>query len=158
MNLLALARDQARRAADRVRDARTAFGERRLADASRYAQEAVELALKAALRSLGVEVPKRHDVAPVLGDLADVLPSWLAKEVPGVKRLSADLADRRSLAMYGDERTGRPASELFDRPDEVNGHLEGAEHVVAVVRRLLSESEKGDRRSRGPKRGSRRRL
>lgn len=156
MNLMALARDQARRAADRARDARTAFGEGRLADATRYAQEAVELALKAALRSLAVEVPKRHDVAPVLEDLVDVLPSWMAAEVPAVKRLSADLTDRRSLAMYGDERTGRPASELFDRPEEVKPYLEGAEHVVALVRRLLAGSARaGPRSSRRPTRAGR---
>jgi HEPN domain-containing protein len=137
VNLVALARDQFERAQYRARDARRALRERRLADATRYTQEGVELALKAALRVFGVEVPKRHDVAPAFDDLAAVLPRWFAKELPPVRILSFELAEERSLALYGDEKTGRPASDLFDRPDIVARRLHLAEHLLSLVGRLL---------------------
>lgn len=139
MNLVALARDQFARAQYRAQDAQRALRDRRLADATRYTQESVELALKAALRVFGVEVPKRHDVAPVFDDLADVLPAWFAKELPSVRTLSFELAEVRSLAMHGDEKTGRPASELFDRPDTVAGRLQLAMHLLSIVGRLLKK-------------------
>jgi HEPN domain-containing protein len=143
MNLMALARDQLLRASDRLRDAQTAFSENRLADATRYSQEALELALKATLRSLSVEVPKRHDVAPELSRVASGLPRWFLQELPTLKRLSFDLSERRSLAMYGDERTGRPASELFDDPTEVDRYLKKVSHAIALARRLLRAPPRG---------------
>jgi HEPN domain-containing protein len=137
VNLLALARDQYVRAQYRARDARRAMREHRLADATRYTQESVELGLKAALRVFGVEVPKRHDVAPAFDDLAGVLPAWFRKELSSVRTLSFELAEERSLAMYGDEKTGRPASDLFDRPDIVARRLRLTGHVLTLVGRLL---------------------
>jgi HEPN domain-containing protein len=134
---MALARDQLLRASDRLRDARTASTEHRLADATRYCQESLELALRATLRSLSVEVPKRHDVAPELGRVAPALPPWFVRELPTLKQLSFELSEGRSLAMYGDERTGRPASELFDDPVEVDRYLKKVDHAVALARRLL---------------------
>lgn len=151
MNLMALARDQLLRASDRFRDAQTAFSEDRLPDATRYSQEALELALKATLRSLSVEVPKRHDVAPELSRVAGELPAWFVRELPTLKRLSFDLAERRSLAMYGDERTGRPASELFDDPTEVARYLKQVGHAVGLARRLLRTPPR--RRPGAPRRG-----
>ena len=147
MRLDLLAEDQLRRAFHRQRDARTALRERRLAGATRYAQEALELALRAALRSLAVEVPKRHDVAPVLVDLKGPLPAWFARELPAVGKLSFDLAERRGLAMYGDEKTGRPASELFDRPEEVAGQLDAGGHALDLVERLTGRGPRRKRRS-----------
>jgi HEPN domain-containing protein len=151
VNLLALARDQLARAEYRARDAGRALRERRLADATRYTQESVELGLKAALRALGVEVPKRHDVAPVFDELTEVLPAWFARELPAVRTLSFELSQERSLAMYGDERTGRPASDLFDRPDLITRRLRLAEHLLSLVRRLL----KGASARKSPSRGTR---
>jgi HEPN domain-containing protein len=145
---MSLARDQIGRAEDRLRDARTAFTEHRLADATRYSQEALELALKAALRSLAVEVPKRHDVAPELSSVLDGLPKWFAREIPTIKQLSFELAQRRSLALYGDERTGRPANELFDDPLEVERYLGQVDRVVKLTRRLIGPNRRQGTSSR----------
>ncbi|MFZ1023448.1 MAG: HEPN domain-containing protein [Thermoplasmata archaeon] len=145
---MSLARDQIGRAEDRLRDARTAFHERRLADATRYSQEALELALKAALRSVAVEVPKRHDVAPELSSVFGVLPKWFAREIPTIKQISFELAQRRSLAMYGDERTGRPANELFVDPLEVERYLMQVDRAVKLSRRLIGPNRRKGTRAR----------
>ncbi len=137
MNLMALARDNLTRGSDRVRDARRAFSEGRLPDAMRFAPEGLELALKAALRSMAVEVPKRHDPAPALEAVERQLPEWFRSELPALRRLSFELAERRSLAMYGDERTGRPASELFEDASEVRRYLDQVDAAVALVHRLI---------------------
>lgn len=147
MNLPALAADQLRRAGDRHRDAARAFEERRFPDALRYSQESLELALKAGLRALNVEAPKRHDVGVALDAVAEAVPAWFRREIPELKRLSSELAERRSLAMYGDERTGRPASELFDAPEVVRRFLEQVADALASIRRLLAPGAK----PRGPR-------
>ena len=65
MNNLDMARSHLRQAAERVRHAEEALANGNYPYV-RQCQEAVELALKAALRMVGVEPPKWHDVGPVL--------------------------------------------------------------------------------------------
>ncbi|HKS59150.1 MAG TPA: HEPN domain-containing protein [Thermoplasmata archaeon] len=137
MNFSKLAQDQARRGWNRIRDARTVFAEARYADAVRYAQEGLELSLKALLRAMGIEVPKRHDVGPILQDISRRLPVGIRGKVPALVRLSAELAARRALAMYGDELGGRTASEIFDDRGEAERYLVEAERAVQLVVRAL---------------------
>ena len=164
MNLEELARDQLARGGDRWRDARRAFRDGRWPDTVRFSQEAVELALKGLLRALAVEVPKRHDVGPVLEQMREELPNDLRDELPEIVRLSAALADRRALAMYGEEATGRPARQLFADRQEAKGFLEGAGRVVRRVGEAFRAADAERSRSaplprggpRRPRRGKRR--
>ncbi|HYK93668.1 MAG TPA: HEPN domain-containing protein [Thermoplasmata archaeon] len=137
MNLRRLALDQLARGQNRARDARRAFDEGRWADTFRYSQEAVELALKALLRWLAIEVPKRHDVGPILERVPDQLPRAVRARLPAIVQLSASLADRRAWAMYGDEATGRAASEVFNDQGEAGRFLKEVEEVVALVARAM---------------------
>jgi len=57
----------------------------------RRAQEAVELSLKAALRSTGVEVPKIHDVGAVLQEYADRFPAVSREHVGRLASVSRRL-------------------------------------------------------------------
>ena len=95
----------------------------------RESQEIVELVLKGALRFVGLEPPKRHDVHRVVESFGDRLtPEWreaLAELRASLDRLAAD----RGPAFYGDEAEGIPASELFGEQD--------ARAAMAVVDRLL---------------------
>ncbi|MDW8074126.1 MAG: HEPN domain-containing protein, partial [Nitrososphaerota archaeon] len=50
--------------ARRLETARRELNEGSIAYSIRSSQESVELALKAALRLLGIEYPKKHDVSP----------------------------------------------------------------------------------------------
>lgn len=142
MNLSRLAEDQLGRAESRLRDAQRAFRERRWPDTIRFGQEAVELSLKALLRAMAVEVPKRHDVGPVLSIVAPTLPQEIRRRLPQIVRLSAELADRRALAMYGDEQGGRPASDLFRDAAEARRYLTESRDLVSLVQRQLGTASR----------------
>ncbi|MGI0053408.1 MAG: HEPN domain-containing protein [Thermoplasmata archaeon] len=140
MNLSKISRDQLARPAHRERDAATAFRESRLPDALRHGREALELGLKARLRALGIEVPKRHEVGPDLDEVTRVVPEWLGNDIPSIQKLSFEFAERRSLAMCGEERTGQSARDLFDDARDVEGYLRDVERALRRVRRFLSPS------------------
>ncbi len=152
MNLERLAEDQLGRAESRLRDAQRAYRERRWPDTLRFSQEAVELALKALLRAVAVEVPKRHDVGPVLQTVASSLPAGLRRRLPAVLELSSELADRRALAMYGDELAGRAASDVFRSRTEAGRFLNESRELVALVRHdFRSRTRPARARSRRPR-------
>lgn len=155
MNLGRLAEDQLRRGESRLRDARRAYREQRWPDTLRFCQEAVELALKALLRSVAVEAPKRHDVGPVLETVAAVLPTEIRRQLPAAVALSAALADRRALAMYGNEVTGESASELFQSRTEARRYLSESRALVALVRRHVRRPPSARPRIRTSSRGAR---
>ncbi len=137
MNLGRLAEDQLSRAASRLGDAERAYRERRWPDTLRFCQEAVELALKALLRAMAFEVPKRHDVGPVLRTITADLPAGFRRRLPQVLELSAELADRRALAMYGDEAGGKAASDVFQSRAEARRYLTESQALVALVQRYV---------------------
>ncbi|MGQ9533320.1 MAG: HEPN domain-containing protein [Desulfotomaculales bacterium] len=72
-------------------------------DVVREAQEMVELLLKALLRSIGVEVPKVHDVGRVLEKHRHLLPQVLQERLEEIKRISKRLRKERELSFYGAE-------------------------------------------------------
>jgi HEPN domain-containing protein len=140
VNLQALAWELTERARSRLDDARRAVEDGRWADVLRFSQEAVELALKGLLRGIAVEVPKRHDVGPVLAEVAPQLPAAVRRELPELTELSAQLAERRSLAVYGDEAGGRTASEIFQSREEAESYLRRAGRAVRLARGSLRPS------------------
>ena len=68
----------------------------------RMAQECVELALKAALRQVGIDPPKWHDVGQVLLDNAGLFVLSRRAVLPGLAAASRRLRKDRELAFYGD--------------------------------------------------------
>ena len=72
-------------------------------DVVREAQEVVELALKAVLRLIGVEVPKVHDVGKILGKYEDLLPEELRQNLKKIATISKRLRKERELSFYGAE-------------------------------------------------------
>jgi len=71
-------------------------------DVIREAQEIVELALKGALRLLGVEPPKIHDVGPLLVENRDRFPKPVAQNTPELARISKLPRREHELSFYGD--------------------------------------------------------
>lgn len=116
MTSLLLAKDYLRKAYARRAALTVLFQRRSYDDVVREAQEIVELALKGALRCLGIEPPKRHDVAPLLAKAGALPPKW-RRRVGTLMRLSGILAEERSHAFYGDEASDEPASALFGQRD-----------------------------------------
>ena len=109
--------------------------------AVRSAQECVELSLKAALRLLGVEYPKKHDVSRVLLLFKDRFPEWFNVDLFAIK--SKELAEKREPAMYGDEQRG--PDELFTRED-VERALSDAEEIYRACKRLFDSYGRGGSR------------
>ncbi len=136
--MVELAKDYLRRAEIRIKSAELAYSEGYFPDVVRFSQEAVELSLKAALRSVGIEYPKVHDVGRVLRVARNRFPTWFREEIDRLSEISFILASKRAPSMYGVEVSGKPPSGLFDR-DDAEEALSSARYVFNVTRRLLSE-------------------
>jgi len=81
----------------------------------RRSQEAVELALKAALRFVGVDPPRVHDVGPSLREHASKFPPNFAAVIPKLASISRALRNERETSLYGEPDTGTPPEALFLR-------------------------------------------
>ena len=126
-----LARDYIERATARLRAVDVLFEAESWADVVRESQELVELALKALLRSVGVEPPRIHDVSDVLEAEADRLPDSLRAELETLTRISRDLRRDRELAFYGAEDL-TPSG--FSTREDGERARPGAQRTVELVR------------------------
>lgn len=95
----------------------------------REAQDIVELVLKGALRFVGVEPPKRHDVHKLIPRFIERFPPDWRTTVADLRVPLDRLAEDRGPAFYGNEAENIPAAELFGEPE--------ARSAIAVVDRLL---------------------
>jgi HEPN domain-containing protein len=98
-------------------------------DVVREGQDIVELVLKGALRFVGVDPPKRHDVHRVLVRFVDRFPGEWRETVDELRTSLDRLSRERGPAFYGDEEANVSASELFGEED--------ARRALSVVDRLL---------------------
>ncbi|NDE18020.1 HEPN domain-containing protein [bacterium] len=98
-----LAKDYLRRSDARLKALDVLFAEQSWADVVREAQEIVELALKAVLRSHGIEAPRVHDVSEVLIAQSSRLPAAIHERIPTLAQISKNLRRDRELAFYGSE-------------------------------------------------------
>jgi hypothetical protein len=126
-----LARDYVIRAAGRLRALDVLFEDGHWADVVRESQEVVELALKALLRSHGVDPPRLHDVSDVLIAERDRLPAAVRAELDALVGVSRALRRDRELAFYGAEDL--TPSGFYSRDDATKAR-EGARLTVTVVR------------------------
>jgi len=83
----------------------------------RRAQESTEMALKAALRLVGLEVPKVHDVGFFLRENRTLFPGWFQEHIDRLARASRGLRKDREASIYGDESLGLPPQALFSQAD-----------------------------------------
>ena len=111
------------------RDVQGALNEKDFNLAVRRAQEVVELALKGALKVLGVDYPKVHDVAPVFSEqLRQKRNSADAQVLERIEEISLWLAQARAPAFYLErEYTSEDAQQAS----------QDAGFVVEAVRSLL---------------------
>lgn len=106
-------------------------------DVVREAQELVELLLKAVLRSIGVEVPKVHDVSRTLDKHRQMLPPALVNSLDGIKRISKRLRKERELSFYGAEDF-IPTEEYG--VEDADMAIGDAEFVLKAVQEALKSS------------------
>lgn len=102
----------------------------------RRSQEVVELALKAALRTAGLEVPQIHDVGIILKDHREKFPEAFRKEIDRFASISRRLRREREVSFYGDEETGAPPQRLYTE-GEARVAVEEAGYVLDRCRELL---------------------
>jgi hypothetical protein len=105
-------------------------------DVVREAQELVELALKAALRIVGIDPPHWHDVGPILVEHAASYPEWFAAAAPRLAEVSRRLRRERELAFYGDVDV--VPTDAYGPEDAARARAEAAE-VYEAVARLAAE-------------------
>jgi HEPN domain-containing protein len=77
----------------------------------RQCQEAAELSLKACLSLVDAQVPKLHDVGPVLREMKRSFPAWFTERVDELAYFSRVLRRERQPSTYGDSGkrvTARP--------------------------------------------------
>jgi HEPN domain-containing protein len=100
LNSRALAEECLRRAERYLREARNAYAEGDFPTVIRRSQESVELSVKAALRLLGIEYPRKHDVSDVLDQIVglEALPGYFREAVPFVQEVVRRLAMVRGIA------------------------------------------------------------
>lgn len=127
-----------RNAEARLEDAEDALTSGLYGYAFRLAQECVELALKACLKLVDVEYPRKHDVSPVLEKVADRFPEWFRKEVPRLSMFSQRLTSKRELSMYGleDEDLG-PESAISSR--EAEEAITMAKETLQLCKKLVKQ-------------------
>ncbi|RLG73980.1 MAG: DNA-binding protein [Thermoprotei archaeon] len=138
MNNIVLARSNIKQAIDRLRYAEEVLSRGNYPFVVRLCQEAVELSLKAALRLVGIEPPKWHDVGPILKRERGKFPEEFRKYIDKLASISRSLRKERELAMYGDEVAGVAPEELYTRDDAVE-YFEKAKLVVTKVIELYEE-------------------
>ena len=130
-----LARDYIERAGHRVAALDVLFDRGSWADEVRESQEAVELALKALLRASQIEVPRVHDVSPVLSDQRDLLPETIRPHIDRLAEVSRSLRRDRELAFYGSEDL--TPSDFYRRSDAEKAR-DDARWVVSVVAPVIA--------------------
>jgi len=104
----------------------------------RESQEVVELVLKGALRFVGVEPPKRHDVHRVLEQFIERFPPEWGRVIVDLRGALDRLAQDRGPAFYGNEAEDIPASELFGEA-EARQTLTVVDRLLDLYARLLAE-------------------
>jgi len=133
-----MAKSYLRQALERLRHAAEALEEGNYPYVTGQCQESVELLLKAALRLVGIEPPKWHDVGPLLRREASRFPEWFRDAIPGLARISRRLRREREPAMYGDEELGLAPEELYDHDDAAEA-LEWAKETARIVVKLYEQ-------------------
>jgi len=134
--LIKLASSYLKQASSRLKDAREALEEGNYPYALRLSQECVELSLKAALRLVGVEYPKVHDVSDVLIEVRSRFPEWFKREIDLMADASTVLVAKRELAFYGGEEDLLTPEEVISR-EEAEEAVFFAEKIYPLCKKLL---------------------
>ena len=133
-----LAVDYVRRARARLGAIDVLYEAGSWADVVRESQEAVELALKGMLRSVGIDPPRVHDVSELMLKESERLPGALQPDVPRLASISRDLRRDRELSFYGAEDL--TPSGFYGRDDAVRAR-DDATFVVNAVAPLVLPGE-----------------
>jgi HEPN domain-containing protein len=124
-----LAKDYIHRAEIRLSAIEVLLKLKGYADVVRESQESIELALKALLRSFGIEFPRIHDVSQILLAERKRLPSTL--DINQLAAISKNLRRDREISFYGSEDL--TPSDFYDLTDAQKA-LDSARYTVVSVK------------------------
>lgn len=124
-----LAKDYIKRAEIRLSAIDVLHHHQSWADVVRESQEAIELALKALLRSYGIDFPRIYDVSPILIAERGRLPKEL--DIEKLAAISKELRRDREIAFYGSEDL--TPSDFYDIKD-ADKALGYARYTVVAVK------------------------
>lgn len=103
MNSMTLAQDYFSRAKIRRKAVQVLRNEEAHADVVRECQEIVELVLKGALRKVGIDPPKWHDVGQILIQAQNAFPDAVRLSMTRIVKLSSNLRKEGEMSFYGDD-------------------------------------------------------
>jgi len=129
-----LIRDYMERSVHRLAAIDLLYERKSWADVVRESQEVVELALKALVRSLNIEVPRIHDVGDILLENQSRVPQQVRSEVEKLAEASHTLRRDRELAFYGSEDL---TPSQFYKKKHADEARKLAKFVVSVVKDAL---------------------
>jgi len=135
---LKVARSYLRQAVARLEDAKEAHPKANYPYAVRLSQECVELSLKAALKAVGIEYPKVHDVSDVLADVKGRFPEWFRAEIDHMSESSRILFKKREPSLYGGEEAFLSPDEVISKSDAEDA-IARAERAYRLCDKLLAE-------------------
>jgi hypothetical protein len=131
-----LASDYITRAGNRLAAVEILFERKSYADVVRESQELVELCLKGLLRIARVEVPRLHDVGPLLLDARDRLPADVRPHTDALAKISKQMRRDRELSFYGSEDL--TPSDFYQQEDAKKA-LEDARWVYSICSSVLGK-------------------
>jgi len=140
LQLLKIAKSYLGQAEARLEDARDALSEGNYPYAVRLSQECVELSLKAALKVIGIDYPKVHDVSDVLEVVSERFPEWFRAEIDFLCESSKILAKKREISLYGGEEAFLAPEDVISREDASDA-VERAIRVYSLCRKFIDEIE-----------------
>jgi len=127
LQLLKIAKSYLRQAEARLEDAKDALSEGNYPYAVRLSQECVELSLKAALKAVGIDYSKVHDVSDVPEVVSERFPEWFKAEIDFLCESSKILAKKREISLYGGE-------EAFLTPEDVISRENASDAVERAIK------------------------
>jgi len=131
-----LTRDYLRRAESRLAAVQVLMEHRSWADVVRESQEIVEITLKALLRAFRIEVPRIHDVSPVIDQNRERLTPAIGESIDEMMKISRALRRDRELAFYGSEDL--TPSEFYKEEDAEIAYSQ-ASFVFQAVSKAIPE-------------------
>lgn len=137
MKLVELAKSYLKMSEARLSDSKGALEDKIYPYALRLAQECTEMSLKAALRIVAIEYPKKHDVSDVLVGSKERFPEWFQKEIEFMAEGSKRLAKKREISMYGDEVSALSPESVISK-EEAREAVQIAEKTLEMCTKILS--------------------
>jgi len=141
MKLIEVAKSFIRLADARLEDAKGALKDRIYPYALRLSQESTELALKASLKAVGIEYPKKHDVSRVLLQARGRFPKWFEDNVAFMAEASRKLERKREVSMYGNEASILSPEKVISKEEAVEA-VEIADKINRWCKKLVKEASK----------------